>query len=92
MKYNATTLTKIEKLITEANYIIRNERGNFMSGYCILEQKRVLVLNKFLSTEGKINTLLEIIPQLHLEQQILSADSSKTLLEVLNTASLNSNA
>ena len=63
-----------------------------MSGYCILEQKRVLVLNKFLSTEGKINTLLEIIPQLHLEQQILSADSSKTLLEVLNTASLNSNA
>ena len=92
MKYNANTLTKIEKLITEASYIIRNERGNFQSGYCILEQKRVLVINKFLSTEGKINTLLEIIPQLNLAEQILSAESSKVLADVLSNALLNAEA
>jgi hypothetical protein len=83
LKYNNTTLQKLEKLITEAQYIIRNERGNFQSGYCILEQKKVLVINKFLSTEGKINTLIEIIPLLKLQDEILSAESSKTLLDIL---------
>jgi len=38
MKFTQTTLDKIEKVLDEAEYIIRYERGNFQSGYCILEQ------------------------------------------------------
>ena len=57
IRYNPATLTKIEKMIEETGYILRNERGTFQSGYCILEQKKVVVLNKFLQIEGRINTL-----------------------------------
>lgn len=78
MKYNATTLEKIEKLLHETGYVIRYERGNFQSGYCILEEKRVLVLNKFLPVEGRINTLIDIIPQLNINAENLPADSKKT--------------
>ena len=60
-------------------YVIRYERGNFQSGYCILEEKRVLVLNKFLPVEGRINTLIDIIPQLRLELETLPAESRKML-------------
>ncbi len=52
MKYTQNTLDKLEELISEINYVVRYERGTFQSGYCILEQKKVVVLNKFLQLEG----------------------------------------
>lgn len=82
MKINAATLTKIEKLIEEAGYIIRYERGTFQSGYCILEQKKVIVLNKFLQTEGRINTLIDLISVLSIEPTHLSPESRKVYEEL----------
>jgi hypothetical protein len=83
MKYNATTLEKIEKLLHETGYVIRYERGNFQSGYCILEEKRVLVLNKFLPVEGRINTLIDIIPQLNINPDNLPAESKKVFEDLM---------
>ena len=77
IKMNPATLTKIEKLIEEAGYIIRYERGTFQSGYCILEQKKVIVLNKFLQTEGRINTSIDLLSVLNIEPTHLSPDNRK---------------
>lgn len=77
MKYTQSTLEKAEKILEEAGYVVRYERGTFQSGYCILEQRKVVVLNKFLQTEGRINTLLDIIPQVNLQPELLSAESRK---------------
>ena len=77
MKYTQSTLEKAEKILEEAGYVVRYERGTFQSGYCILEQRKVVVLNKFLQTEGRINTLLDIIPQLNLQPELLTSDSRK---------------
>ena len=77
MKYTQTTLDKAEKILEEAGYTVRYERGTFQSGYCILEQRKVVVLNKFLQTEGRINTLIDIIPQLNIQPELLTADSRK---------------
>ena len=83
MKYNATALDKTEKLLQEAGYVIRYERGNFQSGYCILEEKKILVLNKFLPVEGRINTLIDIIGQLRINAEELGTDSRKLLENLL---------
>lgn len=83
MRYNQATLSRIEKILDEASYIVRYERGNFQSGYCILEQKKVVVLNKFLDTEGKINTLIELIPKLSITYELLTADTQKMYDEVM---------
>lgn len=77
MKYTQTTLDKIEKIVEESGYIVRYERGSFQSGYCILEQKKVVVLNKFLQLEGRINTLIDLIPQLQINADALTPDSRK---------------
>ena len=82
LKYNPSTLEKIEKITEEAGYVLRYERGTFQSGYCILEQKKVVVLNKFLQIEGRINTLIDLIPQLNIDPTKLSADNRK-LYEVI---------
>lgn len=77
MKYTQTTLDKIGRLIEESGYIVRYERGSFQSGFCILEDRKVVVLNKFLPLEGRINTLIDLIPQLKIDTETLSPDSKK---------------
>ena len=83
MKYTQNTLDKIEKILDEAAYIVRYERGNFQSGYCILEERKVIVLNKFLQMEGRINTLLDIIPQLNINPQTLTPEAKKMYDEAI---------
>lgn len=83
MKYTQNTLDKIEKILDEAEYVLRYERGTFQSGYCILEQRRVVVLNKFLQTEGRINTLIDIIPQLNLMPEFFTAETRKVFDDVM---------
>ena len=77
MKYTQTSLDKLEAVVEEAGYILRYERGTFQSGFCILEEKKVVVLNKFLQTEGRINTVMDLIPQLAINTELLSAESMK---------------
>lgn len=84
MKYTQSTLEKLEKIAEQAGYVLRYERGTFQSGYCILENKKVVVLNKFLQTEGRINTLIELIPQLEVNTDLLSEESKKTYLDVIS--------
>jgi len=83
MKYTQTTLDKLETVVEEAGYVLRYERGTFQSGYCILEERKVVVLNKFLQLEGRINTMLDLIPQLGIDIESLTDESKKLYKEVL---------
>jgi hypothetical protein len=88
MKYTQTTLDKLETVVEETGYVLRYERGNFQSGYCILEARKVVVLNKFLQTEGRINTMLDLIPLLEINQEMLSPESQKMYREVMSRIEL----
>ncbi len=83
MKYTQHNLDKIEKIIEESGYLIRYEKGTFQSGYCILQEKKVVVLNKFFQTEGRINTLIDLIPQLVINYDALTLDSQKLYDELV---------
>ncbi len=82
-KYTPNTLKKLEQLFEEAKYIIRYEKGTFNSGYCVLEDKRVAVINKFLSIEGRINALIEILPSVDVKEDELSTEMQKWYKQVL---------
>ena len=83
MKYTQNILDKIEGIAEESGYVIRYERGNFQSGYCILQAKKVIVLNKFFQTEGRINTLIDLMPQLEINFDALTLESQKMYEEVM---------
>ena len=83
MKYTQSTIDKLEKILDEGNYVLRYERGSFQSGYCILEERKVVVLNKFLQLEGRINTLLDLIPQLMIDPEALTPETKKFYVEVM---------
>ena len=83
MKYTQSNLDKLEAIPEQAGYVLRYERGTFQSGYCILEQKKVVVLIKFLQIEGRINTLVDLIPQLSIDPGHLSEESAKLFANVM---------
>lgn len=86
MKFNQATLDKIERIAEENGYVIRYERGTFQSGYCILQAKKVIVLNKFFQTEGRINTLIDLLPQLNINFDLLTRESQKMYDELMASA------
>jgi hypothetical protein len=74
-KYNAPTLKKLEELYREAGFQIRYEKGHFQSGYCLLEERRVIVVNRYYTTEARINTLLELLGRVDIDRTLLSETS-----------------
>ena len=82
MNYTKHQLQKIEDLFAEIDYVIRYEKGNFQSGYCLVENKRIAVVNKFFETEGRINTLVDILDKITVNTEGVSEKGLKTLKEV----------
>lgn len=86
MKYNQAALIKIEKILEEGQYVVRYERGTFQSGYCILEAKKVVVLNKFLNVEGRINTLIDLLPKININIDFLTHESQLLYASIIKNA------
>jgi len=84
MKYTQHTLDKLENIPEQCGYVLRYERGSFQSGYCILEERKVVVLNKFLQVEGRINTLADLIPQLEINTELLTDDARKLYMDIIS--------
>lgn len=65
--------------------MLRYEKGNFKSGYCLLKDQKIMIVNKFYTTEGKINALLEILRTVELETSKFTEKSQKLYEELTQT-------
>ena len=54
-------LKKLEDIFVELEYKIRYGKGQFNSGYCLIRENKVIVVNKFFSTSGRVGVLLDIL-------------------------------
>lgn len=86
MKIVPSSATKLESILGQSGYVIRYERGTFQSGWCLLEARKIVVLNKFLDVEARINTLIDIIPQLNIEFDKLTHESQKLYEEITKSS------
>jgi hypothetical protein len=87
LKYNLVSLKKIEKVFEEAGYMVRYEKGNFQSGYCVLENKKVVVINKFHALDARINSLLEILATAELNLENLDEEGKEFVDRILKSKS-----
>jgi hypothetical protein len=71
------SLQKLEVLFQELGYVIRYEKGSFNSGYCVVESRNIVIINKFFETEARINTLLDILNNVQFDPGVLSEKSAK---------------
>jgi hypothetical protein len=85
IKYTNQFLTKLEDLIAESDYILRYEKGNFKSGYCVLKDQKIIIVNKFFTMEGKINAILDILKNVELDTTDFTEKSLKLYHELTAT-------
>ncbi len=66
------TLEKLETLLKEVGYRIRYEKGNFKTGACMIENSKIVVINKFSNLESKIISIIELLKSIDLDDSLLS--------------------
>ena len=86
IKFTNNFLSKLEDILSESTYILRYEKGNFKSGYCILKETQIVIVNKYFTTEGKVNCLVDIINKLDIDENTLSEKNRKLVSELSQTA------
>ena len=82
MRYSKKTLQDLETLLKELEYTVRYEKGNFQSGYCLVENSNIAVINRFYETDARINALVEIISKITNTEMVKSEKSEKLLEEI----------
>lgn len=60
----AGNLKKLETLLSELGYRIIYEKGTFQAGYCLVNDRKMIVINKFYKTDMRIQCLLSILNEL----------------------------
>ncbi|MCR9013647.1 hypothetical protein [Aquiflexum gelatinilyticum] len=88
VKYTKNFLDKIEDLFASSEYILRYEKGNFKSGYCVLKENKIVIVNKYYTLEGKINALLDIIKELGFSPKDFSDRKLQDLISELQQTEL----
>ena len=85
IRYTKNYLSKLEDIISESDYMLRYEKGNFRPGYCLLRDKKVAIVNKYYPLEGKINALLDLVNDINPDIIRLSDKNKKLYLEISQT-------
>ncbi len=75
--YTRANINKLTEIFNESGYIVRFERGNFKSGYALVKNRKIIVINKFFDIEARINAMLEIMDIIQLDQHILTKKSKR---------------
>jgi len=71
MNFTKHSLKKLEELIELLEYEILYGKGNFQSGYCVVESQKKVVINRYFETEARINSLLDILAQIEINEKLL---------------------
>lgn len=88
IKYTKHFLDKMENLFAASEYILRYEKGNFKSGYCVLRDTKIVIVNKYFPLEGKINALIDIINELNFDTKDFKEKTNQDFLNELRQTSL----
>lgn len=82
IKYSKHFLNKLEDIFAESDYNLRYEKGNFKSGYCILNDNNIVIVNKYYTLEGKVNCLIEILRQVELDTHELCEKNKRLYFDL----------
>ena len=79
------TLEKLEMLLKTTGYRVRYEKGNFKTGACLLQNSKVVVVNKFSGLESKILAISELARDLDMDYNLLDEKQVAFLQQIKQT-------
>ena len=82
LRYTKQFQKTLENIFPDIGYKLRFEKGNFKSGYCILNDENVVIINKYFTTEGKITTIIEILNSIKYDKNKIQKKNFEILKKI----------
>lgn len=82
INFTKHNLKKLESVLEELEFTVRYEKGNFNSGFCVVENSKVIVINKFFDTKARILTIVDILKNREVDTEKLSPPNLKTFKSI----------
>ncbi|MCU0328816.1 MAG: hypothetical protein MUE53_07485 [Chitinophagales bacterium] len=86
MKYTEKLWKNLLALFELTHFKVRFEKGTFQSNACIILERKMILVNKFLDKQAKLEKLIEIFtelkPEIHAEWP---EDIKKTYYQIFST-------
>ena len=79
------TLEKLEMLLKTAGYKVRYEKGNFKTNACLLQNSKIIVINKFSNLESRIQSIAELARELEIDYKLLDEKQVAFLQQLKQT-------
>jgi hypothetical protein len=76
-------LAQTEALLKSAGFTLRYERGHFRAGYCVVHERRVIVVNRFFDPPARLQKLQEIIASLELSYTDIPEEHHELYAEIM---------
>ncbi len=73
-------LEELENFVRGLGLTLRYERGDFEGGYCVLKDRKMIVINKLANTQKRISLLAQSIVEMEIDQSFMT-ESVKSIIE-----------
>ena len=81
----AHSLEKLEILLKALGYKVRYEKGTFKTAACLLDNHKIIVINKFSSLDARIAALYSLIQTNSFDTQLLAEKHKQFLWSIQQT-------
>ncbi len=78
-------LDDLKSLASQMGAKVRFERGDFKGGYCLVKEKKIIVLNKLSTTQRKVITLSAALKELGIENVFIQPKLREIIEEMADT-------
>ena len=85
LPFTQHSLDKLEALFKGMGYKVRYEKGSFKTGSCLLQNSKIIVVNRFSNIEVKINSLIELLKELEPDITQLDDKQKQLLFNIKQT-------
>ena len=82
LKFTKTNLDKLLRFLEEQGYKVRFEKGNFKSGYCIVKDQKIAIVNKFFDVKARIECLLDILSKINVNPDLFTEKSQELIKQI----------
>ncbi|MDX1685091.1 MAG: hypothetical protein R3275_07630 [Saprospiraceae bacterium] len=81
--YSSKNMSMLESILRNHGFSLRYEKGNFQSGYCVLQDKKVVIVNKFFDKAGRFRVLTELLREIPLDPELLNEEEIEILDKIV---------
>jgi len=76
-------IEELKALVVQLGASVRFEKGDFKGGYCILQDKRMIIINKLASSQRKAIILATALKELGIDQMYLTPRIREVIDEMI---------